>query len=209
MHDILDWIRTSAFPIATVEAGKDFADLAPLRRLIGDARIVSLGEATRGTREFFQLKHRLLAYCVSELGFTIFAIEANFPECLRVNEYVLGGKGDAAEALAGMRFWTWDTEEVLALIEWMRAWNKNNQRQVKFYGFDMQFSTEAALDVLSYRRRVAPELADASEEPLWRRLICRPFSCAPCSHGRCGPGVHRAHSRGLQTRKIGLGRGDR
>ena len=39
-----------------------------------------------------------------------------------------------------MRFWTWDTEEVLALIEWMRAWNADaTTRKVKFYGFDMQF----------------------------------------------------------------------
>ena len=167
MHGTLEWIRASAIPITTVEAGNGFADLEPLRRVIGDARIVSLGEATHGTREFFQLKHRLLEFCVSELGFTIFAMEASYPECLRINDYVLNGIGNPAEALAGTRFWTWDTEEVLALIEWTRAWNETHRRQVKFYGFDMQFPTEAALGVLDYLARVAPELATASEEPLW------------------------------------------
>jgi len=39
---------------------------------------VSLGEATHGTRELFQLKHRLLEPCVSELGFTVLGIE-NWP----------------------------------------------------------------------------------------------------------------------------------
>src|SRR5215467_12157644 len=123
MDQIVAWIRTAAMPLATVEAGNGFVDLEPLRRAIGEARIVSLGEATHGTREFFQLKHRLLEFCVSELGFTLFGIEANYPESLRVNDYVLHAIGDPAEALAGMRFWTCDTEEVLALIEWMRSWN--------------------------------------------------------------------------------------
>jgi erythromycin esterase len=71
-----------------VEAGGGFADLQCLRRIIGDARIVSLGEATHGTREFFQLKHRLLEFLVTELDFAIFGIEANYPECLRINDYV-------------------------------------------------------------------------------------------------------------------------
>src|SRR5262249_23299687 len=130
-------------------------------------RIVSLGEATHGTREFFQLKHRLLEFCVAELGFTIFGIEASYPECLRVNDYVLRGTGNPAEALAGTRFWTWDTEEVLALIEWMRGWNATHARQVKFYGFDMQFPTEAALGLLDYLAHGARGRATASEETLW------------------------------------------
>jgi len=167
MDQALGWIRANAIPLATVEAGNGFADLARLRAIIADARIVSLGEATHGTREFFQLKHRLLEYCVCELGFTIFGIEASYPECLRVNDYVLHGTGNPAEALASQRFWTWDTEEVLALIEWMRAWNGTHARQVKFYGFDMQFPTEAALGVLDYLERVAPDLATASQEALW------------------------------------------
>jgi erythromycin esterase len=167
MHEAIAWIRGNAIPLTSVEAGHGFADLEPLRAIIGDARIVSLGEATHGTREFFQLKHRLLEFCVSELGFTIFAIEASYPECLRVNDYVLNGAGSPAEALASQRFWTWDTEEVLALIEWMRAWNRTHARKVKFYGFDMQFPTEAALGLLDYLKRVAPDLAATSAAPLW------------------------------------------
>jgi erythromycin esterase len=166
MDKAIDWIRAEAIPLASVAAGAGFVDLAPLRKIIGDARIVSLGEATHGTREFFQLKHRLLELCVSELGFTVFGIEASFPESLAVNDYVLHGRGDPADALSSMRFWTWDTEEVLALIEWMRAWNRTHDRKVKFYGFDMQAPTVAALGLVDYLRRVAPELAAASEAPL-------------------------------------------
>jgi len=48
----------NAIPIEAVEAGHGFRDLQPFREVIGDARIVALGESTHGTREFFQLKHR-------------------------------------------------------------------------------------------------------------------------------------------------------
>ena len=156
---VVEWIRSAAIPLTPAEPRHGLADLAPLRAVIGDARIVSLGEATHGTREFFTLKHRLLELCVAELGFTMFCIEASFPESLAVNAYVLDGTGDPAAALANMRFWTWDTAEVLDLIEWMRWWNVHHDRKVKFYGFDMQYPTVAALGLIDYLDRVAPDLA--------------------------------------------------
>jgi erythromycin esterase len=56
------WLATNAIRLKTVAAGHGFADLQPLKAMIGPARIVALGEATHGTREFFQLKHRLLEF---------------------------------------------------------------------------------------------------------------------------------------------------
>jgi erythromycin esterase len=156
---VVEWIRSAAIPLATFEPRHGCKDLEALRPIIGDARIVSLGEATHGTREFFKLKHRMLEFCVTELGFTMFVIEASFAESLAVNAYVLNGVGNAADALAGMRYWTWDTEEVLDLIEWMRWWNGNHRRKVKFYGFDMAYPTLAALGLIDFLARVAPELA--------------------------------------------------
>lgn len=67
----LDWLKRNVIPIATVEAGHGFADLQALKEIIGDARIVSLGESTHGNREIFQMKHRLVEYLAGELGFTI------------------------------------------------------------------------------------------------------------------------------------------
>src|SRR5437763_99183 len=106
-----EWIRANAIRLSTAEDGHGFADMQALKPLIGNARIVSLGEATHGTREFFQLKHRMLEFLATEMGFTIFSIEANMPEAYRLNDYVLNGTGDPAELLRGMYFWTWNTEE--------------------------------------------------------------------------------------------------
>ncbi len=141
---VVDWIRGSAIPLSTPEAGRGFSDLQPLKAVIGDARIVALGEATHGSREFFQLKHRLLEFLATEMGFTVFSIEANLPEAYRLNDYVLEGTGDPAQLLRGMYFWTWDTEEVLAMIRWMREFNQSGKGRVQFTGFDMQTPTVAA-----------------------------------------------------------------
>ena len=132
------WIAAHAIRLKTPEAGHGFEDMKPLKKIIGNARIVSLGEATHGTREFFQLKHRMLEFLASEMGFTIFSIEANMPEAYRLNDYVLNGVGDPAKLLKGMYFWTWDTQEVLEMIRWMREFNKSGKGRVQFTGFDMQ-----------------------------------------------------------------------
>ncbi len=164
-----EWIRARAVPFATSEAGNGFDDLAPLDAMIGDARIVSLGEPTHGTREAFQMKHRLLEYLVEKKGFRIFSIEANMPESFALNEYVVEGRGDPRKLIAGMYFWTWNTMEVLDMVEWMRAWNAAHppgpgERPLRFTGFDMQTSTVAARLAAEFLSAHAPDLADGATE---------------------------------------------
>lgn len=169
------WLGRNAIRLTTVEAGHGFADMQPLRQVVGNARVVALGEATHGTREFFQLKHRMLEFLVSEMGFTAFAIEATMPEGFDVDEYVQTGRGDPAKALSGLYFWTWNTEEVLALIKWMRAWNADPRhlRKLHFYGFDMQSPPRAARVVRDYLRRV--DRGAPAEDRQWLDMLIDPF----------------------------------
>ena len=181
---VVDWVRRAAIPLSGAEPLRGLDDLAPLRAVIGAARVVSLGEATHGTREFFTLKHRLIELCVAELGFTMVVMEANFAESLAVNDYVLHGAGTAAAALAGLRWWTWDTTEVRELLEWMRAWNACHARKVKFYGYDIADPPMAALGLIAYLERVAPPLAaEARAElaPLTSDLTVEALVTAPAA----------------------------
>src|SRR5690606_19570240 len=73
---MLDWIADHHVPLRTTEPGSGTDDLAGLRRTFAKATVVGLGEATHGTREFFQLKHRLLESLVEHHGFTVFGLEA-------------------------------------------------------------------------------------------------------------------------------------
>src|SRR5260221_12593368 len=162
------WVATNAIPLDTVEPGHGFRDLEPLKGLIGDARIVALGESTHGTREFFQLKHRVFEFLVREMGFTVLGMETTMPEAFDLNQYVLTGNGDPVKALSNTHYWVYDTEEVLDLIQWMRDYNADraHPRKVRFYGFDMQFAARAAKVTLSYLRKVDPQEASAVERTL-------------------------------------------
>jgi len=157
---VTEWISENAIQISTVEAGNGFEDLLPIGEMIGDARIVSLGEPTHGNREVFQLKHRMIEYLVEKKGFNIFALECPFGAARDINRYVLDGIGDPEKALAGIYMWAWDTEEILDLIVWMREYNSNpdHKEKVKFYGFDPQHPERAARVMLDYLAKVDPPL---------------------------------------------------
>jgi len=156
------WLKERAIPLETSEPGQGFEDLLPFGDMVGGARVVTLGEATHGTHEFFRLRHRLFEFLVEKLGFTIFAIETNMSEAYDIDQYVLTGEGDPRSVLAGTYCWTWNTEEILDLVMWMRAYNADPQhaRKLRFYGFDMQYAPRAVKMIRRYLALVDPAAAD-------------------------------------------------
>jgi erythromycin esterase len=55
-----------------------------------------------------------------------------------------------------MYFWTWNTQEVLDMILWMREFNASGRGRLQFLGFDMQYSVVAAANVRAFLTRVEP-----------------------------------------------------
>lgn len=155
--ETLAWLADNVVPFDSVQAGSGFSDLEAFGDMIGDARVVALGEQTHGTAEFFSMKHRLLEYLVTEKGFTIFAIEANMPEAFLIDEYIKTGEGDSQSLLEGLYFWTWYTEEVLDMIEWMHEHNQTAEQTVHFVGFDMQYPNVAVTELRGFLSEAAPE----------------------------------------------------
>jgi len=154
----VDWLKGAASPITTTDPTASLSDLEPLKQMIGAAHLVGLGEGTHGTREFFQMKHRIVQMLVRDMGFTTFAIEASTPEANDLNRYVLNGEGDPKVLLSRLYFWTWNTQEVLDMIHWMQQWNASVQpsRRVQFLGFDMQFPGEAMDSVQAFVTALNP-----------------------------------------------------
>ncbi|RYE30143.1 MAG: erythromycin esterase family protein [Sphingobacteriaceae bacterium] len=152
--DAAAYIKQNAVPVDTNT--NDLGDLSNLKSIFNGRRIIGMGEATHGTQEFQTIKFKFLKYLVTQMQFKLFGIEANFTECRRVNDYVLYGKGEAEKVIAGMYFWTWNTTEVLQLIEWMRSYNlnKTTDQKVKFYGFDMQYDVYAIQQVTEKLRKL-------------------------------------------------------
>jgi erythromycin esterase len=177
------WLRSRAVPLASVQPGGDDADLAPFRALVGDARVVALGEGTHGTREFFLLKHRLIEHLVRRMGFGVVMLEANQLQTERVNRYVLYGEGTAREAMSGL-FRVLKTEEVLGMIEWLRAWNASGRRRVEVAGYDMQDPRLPMDSVLGFLARSDPDFAAAADSaygPMRTAWLPGPYPARPDS----------------------------
>lgn len=152
-------LKNEVIPLKTVKAGNGFEDLKQMEEVLKDKKIVSIGEGTHGTKEFFQVKHRMLEFLVEKMGYRLFAMEAGFGDAQVVNDYIVNGKGNAKDAVNALRYWTWNTEEVVEMVEWMRDYNKNieHKTKIKFYGFDMQSTVINKDKVVSYLKIVDSE----------------------------------------------------
>lgn len=157
---VQEWLANHAIPLKSVQAGADFDDLKPLKSVLKNVRILGLGEASHGQREFFQFKHRMLEFLVTRMGFTAFSLEASYPACMNINDYVVHGKGDPGKALTSNGFSQFDAQEVLEMVEWMRQYNSKlpEAKRIKFLGYDMQGQYQYATDAVSaYLKKVSPD----------------------------------------------------
>ena len=163
--EVTAWLRKNALPLSSLEPGDDFADLRPFGAALADVSVVGLGEATHGTREFFRFKHRTIEFLIHELGFTVVALEANYAGLGPASDYVQGGDVSRAEALQSLGAPVWKTEEMAALVDWLRDYNATVEpsRKVKFVGYDMQ-DMGGAWRAPKYLERVAPEKVTEMDE---------------------------------------------
>lgn len=163
--ELIDALRTAVEPLGADPAAA--AQCAPLIELIGDARVVLLGEASHGTHEFYQARAAITQRLIAEQGFVAVCAEADWPDAYRVNCYVRGRSDDAAsdDALANFkRFptWMWRNTVVRDFVAWLRTRNAalgDNQQQAGFYGIDLYSLYGSIQAVLSYLDRVDPAAA--------------------------------------------------
>src|SRR5215213_318861 len=89
--------------IRPIRSPRDVID--PILEIIGDARIVMIGEASHGTHEFYDYRAEITKRLITDRGFTAVCAEADWPDAWRVNRFVRGFNDDsnAAEALAGFK----------------------------------------------------------------------------------------------------------
>lgn len=118
--------------LTTLDPAAPLDDLEPLADVIGDARIVGIGETAHHVREYQLVRHRLARFLVERMGFTTLALESGFSEGLAVADWVAGGPGDVAEVAArGLTYRFGECAEARDLLDWMRA------RAVRYCGLDL------------------------------------------------------------------------
>jgi erythromycin esterase-like protein len=159
-------LRGAAIPVSVAEP-----ELDALVELARDARVVMIGEASHGTREFYALRAELTKRLIAEQNVAAVAVEADWPDAYRVNRYVRGESDDSAESSLEdfSRFprWMWRNKEVLKFIRWLHDHNASvadPSMRAGFYGLDL-YSLHSSIEaVLSYLSAVDPPAAARARE---------------------------------------------
>jgi erythromycin esterase-like protein len=153
MH-MFESVKKYAKPFETVD------DLDPLLAAIGDAKYVLLGEASHGTSEFYTIRAELTKRLIKEKGFSVIAVEGDWPSCQSINRYIknIGTETDVRGALESFNrwpTWMWANEEIIDLVEWLRNYNQQTKlkNKVGFYGLDVYSLWESMDEIIKYLER--------------------------------------------------------
>jgi erythromycin esterase len=171
--DIATWVRENVHRLRTIDPDSaDHDELEPLRDIVGDARVVAIGESTHRVHEFYQIRHLVTRFLVEEMGFTAFVMESGFPEGWAVNDWVLGGDGDLDHLLrTGITYHMGKCAEMRDQLTWMRDHNAAHDRKVRFYGMDVPDSSASALPGVTASLSFLDEADPAYASEVRERLL--------------------------------------
>jgi len=151
----------------------------------GQSRIVLLGEASHGTSEFYRARAAITRRLIEQYGFTIVAVEADWPDTAAIDRYVRHSPHQPMGSTPFTRFptWMWRNTDVDAFIGFLRDHNttRSPAEKVGFYGLDLYNMTASIAAVLVYLDRVDPKAADAARE---HYACLAPWSREPAAYGR-------------------------
>lgn len=163
-------------PLRTLDPTAPTDDLNWLDAVVGDARVVAIGESAHYNRECYLLRHRLLRYLAQRHEFGAYALESGFAEGWRVDAWIRGGDGPLGEVMATsvtslMGLWSQFGDQ----LRWMRRHNsaaaRRDGRPIGFYGIDLPGSMVSLLPgldaVTDYLTRADP---DYQVDPILREL---------------------------------------
>jgi protein-L-isoaspartate(D-aspartate) O-methyltransferase len=163
----------------------DDAPLDGLLDRIGSARVVLIGEASHGTSEFYRMRARITRELIERHGFTIVAIEGDWPDTQMIDTYVRARPAPALREPAFSRFptWMWRNHETRHFIDWLAEHNHDadQRQQVSVHGLDLYSLNNSIGAVLDYLDRVDPVAAESAR----LRYSCfSPWEMDPATYGR-------------------------
>jgi len=176
-----DLVRRSAEPLPDID---EPAFAAMFDRFAG-ARVVLLGESSHGTSEFYRARAAITRRLIERHGFTIVAVEADWPDAATIDRFVRHRRKREGETRAFERFptWMWRNAEVDEFIRWLREHNgaRPYEQMAGFYGLDLYNMNASMRAVIDFLEREDPEAAKIAR----RRYGClEPWADHPAAYGR-------------------------
>lgn len=171
MNSLDESIKAHALPF------ENSKDLTPIIDAIGEAKIVLLGEASHGTSEFYTVRAELSKRLIKEKGFTLIAVEGDWPSCQKINQFIKGYESEENDvrnilkAFNRWPTWMWANEEISDFILWLKSHNQQQEKKkIGFYGIDVYSLWESLDELIRYLTETNPEGRDLT-------LAKKAFSC--------------------------------
>ncbi|MEI4264176.1 protein-L-isoaspartate(D-aspartate) O-methyltransferase [Roseovarius sp. D0-M9] len=150
-----------------------------------DRRVVLLGEASHGTSEFYRARAAITRHLIEHCGFSIVAVEADWPDAAVVDRHVRHRESRPSEDAPFARFptWMWRNTDVADFVDWLRTHNEglNSETQAAFHGLDIYNLSASISAVLDYLDDVDPDAAQIARE---RYGCLTPWQSNPAAYGR-------------------------
>lgn len=157
------WLEKEAVKIRTVDpADEDFRDLQPLKKAIGDAQIVMLGEITHLDGTTFLAKSRLIKFLHQQMNFDVLVFESGFYDMSKAWESIREGEDPVATVQRSMMGVWKRSPQVANLLAYIGA-SARSPRPLALAGFDLQHHAISTGSLLSELDALAARLGIASD----------------------------------------------
>ncbi|TKC07336.1 erythromycin esterase family protein [Pedobacter frigoris] len=165
---LLDALNHRIFELKSFDS-TDTSEFSMLKKEISGFKVIGLGEATHGTREFYLYKAKLIKYLVEHQGLRVLVFESDMVGMESINDYVLNKAGltlEKAMSNYGL-FDIYRTQEVADLIQWIKAFNLNQPAddRVIIAGMDANMPHHIASKILQ-SKSLSPHLGQKLKEDL-------------------------------------------
>jgi len=179
--DLLGQLRASAEQLPSPDA-PDFADAFDR---FGDARIILLGEATHGTHEFYAARAAITRRLIERHGFNIVAVEGDWPDIARIDDYVRHNapRPQRGDPFARFPTWMWRNAEVLGFADWLRGHNATLPEPERscIRGLDVYSLSDSIHAVIAYLEQMDKDAAKLARH---RYSCLMPWQDEPQHYGR-------------------------
>ena len=163
------WLKSNLIKVRSIAPDdNDFSDLQPLKKVIGNSRIVMLGEQSHGDGATFQAKIRLIKFLHQEMGFSVIAFESGMYDCRKAWSFIQSGEDSIKAASRGIfPIWT-NSQQVQPLLQYLGQAAKT-AKPLELAGFDMQLTGSASRDFMltDFEKFLAPTGPETPEGKPW------------------------------------------
>ncbi|KAJ5852179.1 Erythromycin esterase [Penicillium soppii] len=187
MSELQDLFNSAIEPLPEIH-DKSFASHFDT---FAEKQVILLGDGSHGTSEFYSARAEITKRLIERHGYTMVAVEADWPDAKVIDRYVrlrpgpkaqIGGTAKGYEPFNRFPTWMWRNVEMQRLVEWMRDRNHRMppEKRAGFYGLDL-YSMGASIDaVIDYLDRMDPK---ASKQARLRYGCLEPWIEEPASYG--------------------------